>query len=275
MAARAAAALHVPVAPPTPAPRYRAPLVLLALLVPLGVAAALTPFRDRLTPTVVVLALVLVVVAAAATADRAVGITAAVSSGAWFDFFWTEPRLRLTIAGGQDAAVTVLLVLIGVAVTEVALWGRRQQARASRSAGYLEGALRTAEAASSRLEPADAVVHRIARQVGQLLGVEASRFVHGPVDTTGTAVLDHDGAVTLDGERIRVDVEGLPSDTETALPVLHRGRVVGAFLLTSAAHVARPTLEQRRVAALLADEAGSALAEDVHGAPGPPPGPGR
>ena len=49
-------------------------------------------------------------------------------SGVWFDFFLTEPYLRLTIADSDDIETTVLLVLIGVAVTEIALWGHRQQA---------------------------------------------------------------------------------------------------------------------------------------------------
>ena len=79
------------------------------------------------------------VVAAAATGDRVAGILAAFSGGLSFDFFLTVPYRQFTIADPDDAEVTVLLVLIGLAVTEVALWGRRQQARAARRSGYLEG----------------------------------------------------------------------------------------------------------------------------------------
>ena len=60
---------------------------------------------------------------------RPAGLVAALSSGVWFDFFLTEPAGRFAIAKADDIEVTVLLVLIGVAVPEVALWGRRQQAR--------------------------------------------------------------------------------------------------------------------------------------------------
>ena len=50
----------------------------------------------------VVLVLVVWVVAAAATGDRPAGVLAAVSAGAWFDFFLTEPYLRFTIADADD-----------------------------------------------------------------------------------------------------------------------------------------------------------------------------
>jgi hypothetical protein len=39
----------------------------------------------------------------------------------------------------------VLLLLVGLAVTELAVWGRRQQAFASREAGYLAGIRAAAE----------------------------------------------------------------------------------------------------------------------------------
>ena len=61
------------------------------------------------------------------------------SSGAWCDAFLTDPRGRFTITDPHDIEITALLVLVGVAVTGIALWGRRQQARASRQAGYLDG----------------------------------------------------------------------------------------------------------------------------------------
>jgi len=62
-------------------------------------------------------------------------LTAALSSGVWFDFFLTEPCLWFTISDRDDIEVTVLLVLIGAAVTEVALWGHRARGRAGRRAG--------------------------------------------------------------------------------------------------------------------------------------------
>ena len=60
---------------------------------------------------------------------------AALSSAVWFDFFLTEPYNRLTISDQADIETAALLVLVGIAVTEVALWGRRQQARRQSGAG--------------------------------------------------------------------------------------------------------------------------------------------
>ena len=100
------------------------------------------------------LVLVLWVVAAAATGDRIAGMLAAVSGGVWFDFFLTEPYRRFTIADPDDVEATVLLVLIGLGVTEIALWGYRQQAGAARRSGYLEGVLGAARVVSEGDTPA-------------------------------------------------------------------------------------------------------------------------
>jgi K+-sensing histidine kinase KdpD len=90
------------------------------------------------------LVLVLLVVAAAATGVRTAGVAAALSSALWFDFFLTQPYQHFTITAQADVETAALLVLVGIAVTEVALWGRRQQALASRKDGYLNGVMRTA-----------------------------------------------------------------------------------------------------------------------------------
>ena len=79
--------------------------------------------------------MLLVVVAVAANGDRLAGALAAVSTAVWFDFFLTQPYERLTITRRTDIETTVLLLVIGVAVTEIAVWGRRHHAIASRRAG--------------------------------------------------------------------------------------------------------------------------------------------
>ena len=58
-----------------------------------------------------------------------------------------------------------------------------------------------------------------------------------------------------------VDRDGLPTDDDIALLVTRSGTTVGHFLLTSASHIARPTLEQRKVAILLADQVGQVLVD--------------
>jgi K+-sensing histidine kinase KdpD len=207
------------------------------------------------------LVLVLLVVAAAATGDRIAGIVAALSGGVWFDFFLTQPFHTFSIHDNNDVETTVLLVLIGAAVTEVALWGRRQQAGASRRSGYLDGALRTAEIVSARNSSPQAVIDLVADQIVGVLGIITCRFVPGPVTDSRLAVMDHDGVVTRAGQRLKVERDGLPTDEQTALLVLRQGETVGHFVLTSASEIARPTREQRRVAVLLADQVASVLGD--------------
>ena len=63
--------------------------------------------------------------------SRLAGVLCALSAGVWFDFFLTEPYNRFTIDDRADAETTVLLLLVGVAVTELCARGRRQAALAS------------------------------------------------------------------------------------------------------------------------------------------------
>jgi K+-sensing histidine kinase KdpD len=240
--------------------RHRSSVIVAAGIAPVVVCGVLAIFRDSLTAATDVLVVVLVVVAAASTGVRIAGIVAALSGGVWFDFFLTQPYGRLAINDPNDVEAAVLLVVIGAAVTEVALWGRRQQARASRRAGYLDGVLGTAEIVTLRHETPGLIDH-IADQIQQILGVSRCRFVTGPVHDERIPILNHQGLVTRRGHQVNVDRDGLPTDDEIALEVTRAGVILGHFLLTASASIARPTLEQRKVAVLLADQAGSALSE--------------
>jgi K+-sensing histidine kinase KdpD len=106
--------------------RHRIPVLLGSVLAPLIACALLALVRDVIDNTNAALILVLLVVAAASTGLRLAGLLAAASSAAWFDFFLTAPRGRFTISDRADIETTVLLILVGVAVTEICLWGRRQ-----------------------------------------------------------------------------------------------------------------------------------------------------
>lgn len=234
---------------------------MVAAVAPLVVCAVLSAFRDQVTAATAVLILVLLVIAAASTGVRVAGIVAAVSGGLWFDFFLTQPYGQLAIDDRDDVEAAVLLVVIGAAVTEVALWGHRQQARAQRRAGYLDGVLGTAEIVALRSESPDALTAHVADQIRQILAVSRCRFVLGPVRDPRVPVLGHEGHVTRRGKEVDVDRDGLPTDDDIALVVTRAGATVGHFLLTSASQVARPTLEQRKVAILLADQAGQVIGD--------------
>ena len=99
------------------------------------------PLRDHFAGTDAALVLVLVVVAVAAHGYRLAGVLAALSAGASFDFFLTYAHYRhFTITHAADIETAVLFMIDPVGVTELAfVRGRRQQALASREAGYLAG----------------------------------------------------------------------------------------------------------------------------------------
>ena len=230
-----------------------------AVLAPLVVCALLYLVRDSITAATAVLVLVLLVVTAAAGGDRVAGVLAALASVVGFDFFLTRPYLTLTIARSDDIEVAVLLVLISLAVTEVALWGYRQQAQAARRSGYLDGVLGAARVVAEGETSRAAVVDVVGRQVVDVLGADDVRYVDGPLRDVRVAVLDHDGTLTRAGRPVDVDRVGLPTDEYTALLVRSRHRVVGHFLVTATTRVSYPNREQRRVAVLLADQVAATL----------------
>lgn len=240
-------------------PQWR-PLILgVAVVAPLVTCAALGLVRDHVAAASAVLVLVLWVVAAAATGDRVAGVLAALSGAVWFDFFLTAPYLRFTIEDSDDIEATVLLVLIGLAVTEIALWGYRQQAVAARRSGYLDGVVGTARAVADGATPAAAVIDLAADQILRVLDADECRYVSGPVQDARVATIDHDGVVTRNGRATNTERNGLPTDEYVAVPVLRGRDTLGHFLVTATSHVARPTREQRRVAVLLADQVATAI----------------
>jgi K+-sensing histidine kinase KdpD len=240
--------------------QHRPFLIVLAAGLPLAWCSVAAQLRGDVTSATAALVLVAVVVGAATTGDRLAGVVAAASGGLWFDYFLTEPFHRFTIEDSDDIEVTLLLVLVGICVTELALWGGRQQAKASSRAGYLDGVLTTSRIVSGQFSPT-ALSDQVAAQITELLDVDSCRFAAGSTLPRHSALLGPDGDVTTTrGAQVNVDRDGMPALEETALPAQHHGVVYGHFMITAATDVVRPTLEQRRVAVLLANQVGAALA---------------
>jgi K+-sensing histidine kinase KdpD len=239
---------------------HRSATIVAAAITPLVLAAVLSLFRDHVTTATQVLVLVTVVVAFGATGIRAAGLAAVASSAAFFDFFLTEPYHSFAIKSSDDLEAALLLLVIGGIVTETALWGQRQGAAASRQVGYIDGVLATAESVAVHEHSPGEVTELIARRIQEVLKLDSCVFVPGGSGVDPLApTLNHDGSLTRAGQEVRVERDGLPVDEVVLLPVRAGGDVRGRFLLTAASHVARPTLQQRRVAVLLADQAVGAL----------------
>ncbi|MGN6302204.1 MAG: DUF4118 domain-containing protein [Angustibacter sp.] len=233
---------------------HRAATTLLAAALPVAAAATLSLVRDSVSGAVSVLVLVAFVVAAGATGVRTAGLAAAVTACASFDFFLTTPYGSFAIGRREDVEATVLLLVIGGIVTETALWGLRQEAASARQAGYLGGLMTTAETLSAHHDSSEEVTRDVAQRIIELLKLDACRFVMGAPPDPASATIQHSGAVVRGGLQLDVDRTGLPVDAAVILPSTAGGEVRGYFVLTAATHVARPTVDQRRVAALLADQ---------------------
>jgi K+-sensing histidine kinase KdpD len=236
--------------------RDRAAL-LAGLVAPLAVTAVLIPFRASLPNTDVALALVLVVVAVAAAGHRVAGALAAVSAAVWFDFFLTVPYERFTITRRADVETTVLILAVGVAVTEIAVRGRKQQGAAARRAGYLDGISAAASSVAVGTDPQQ-LIGQVCDQLTRLLGLAACRFQGGAAGIGNPPRLLRDGRIVVAGQTWDVALSGLPPHRDTELLAEAGGLLMGRFLLSPGS--GRPTLEERLVAVGLAGHAGAALA---------------
>jgi uncharacterized protein DUF4118 len=176
----------------------------------------------------------------------------------WFDFFLTVPYERFTMTRRTDIETTLLVLSVGIAVTEIAVRGRRQHAAAARRAGYLDGINAAAGAVAVGSAPR-LLVDQVCEQLTGLLSLSACRFQDGVAGLGGPPRLRRDGQV-LAGRRVwDADHDGLPPGTSTELLAEASGLLKGRFLLTPGTP-APITLEQRLVAVALADQAGAALA---------------
>jgi hypothetical protein len=231
--------------------------VLTGLLAPLVVTLLLVPVRNSFANTDAALILVLVIVAVASSGNRVAGIVAAGSAGVWFDFFLTRPYERLTITDRADLETMTLLLAVGLGVTELAAWGRRQQSLADRHAGYLAGIRSAAEVVATGRSSGE-LIDQVSGQLIGVLGLSACRFQYGAAGLGAPARLLGDGRVEWQRAVWDVEGNGLPVDAETELLVESKGRLQGRFML-SAAPGTRPSVDQRLVAVTLAAQVGASL----------------
>jgi uncharacterized protein DUF4118 len=231
--------------------------VVAAPVAPLALTVILIPFRTSFPNTDAALALVLVVVAVAINGYRLAGYLAALSAAVWFDFFLTRPYEHFSITRREDIETTVLLLVIGAAVTELAVWGRRQQAAASRRAGYLDGINAAAQAVAAGGSPSE-LIDQVSGRLTELLSLRTCVFQYGRAGLGRPARLRNDGRVVAE-RRTWDAAEALPDYTDIELLVESGGVLQGRFLMRARPD-ARPTLEQRLVAIAFADQIGAALA---------------
>jgi hypothetical protein len=229
--------------------------ILAALVAPLGAAAILLPFRASWSNTNAALLLVVVIVGVSAIGNRMAGALAAVWAAVWFDFFFTLPYYRFTIRHSADVTTAALLLLTGLAVSQLAARARRLRTVAITDAGYLALIHETALLGESARSP-DAVVDHVKEQLVGLLELEGARFEYGAL-LGHPPRLETDGTVMVGHARRDVGQFGLPGE-EIELRTFGNGQYYGRFMLKPRPG-SRPSLQARLVAVTLADQAGRAL----------------
>jgi hypothetical protein len=225
------------------------------VLLPLAVAAILIPLRSSWSNTNVALVLVVAVVAVAAIGNRWGGALAAVSAAAWFDFFFTVPYYRFTISRADDIRTAVLLLVVGLTVSQLAARARQLKVLAITDARYLAEIYETAELTQTARSP-DVVVDHVRNQLVNVLDLAGCRFEYGSL-LGHPPRLEADGSVMVGRHRQNVEDGGLPA-AEIELRTFGNGQYYGRFMLQPKPD-SRPSLQARLVAVTLADQAGRAL----------------
>jgi hypothetical protein len=240
----------------TPSLRFRLAVVL-GVVAPIGVAAALVPLRDQVDSTNIALVLVAVVVAVAATGQRLAGAVAALAAFGSFDFFHTRPYYSLAINQRSDVETAVLLLIVGLFVGELAARSNQHRSNAARNSADIARIHAVAELVADDA-PAEEVVTAVSNELKDLLSLRSCRFF-SDVPPEPRPRLEKDGEVTMGNLRWGVDSMGLPGK-EVDLVVQGRGQVLGRFVLVPTPGL--PVSWDRRVVAVaLADQVGAALAD--------------
>lgn len=234
---------------------HDAAALLAALVVPFLVALVLVPLRTDLSATNAALILVVAVVAVAAVGTRIAGTVGALSAAVWFDFFLTEPYRRFAIAGREDVETAVLLLVVGLIVSQLAVRARRFQTAVITDAAHMSSLQGTARLAEDGRSP-EAVVEYVRRELVGLLGLRGCRFEYGTL-MGNLPRLEYGGGLWLHDPGRVTEYADWP-DGETELRVVGGGHYYGRFLLDPLPSPL-PSEQNRLVAVALAAQAGAAL----------------
>ena len=197
--------------------------------------------------------------AVAANGHRLAGVLSAASAAVWFDFFLTVPYQHFSISHRTDVETTVLLLIVGAAVTELAVRGRRQRMLAVTDEAYLGAIAATTELAASA-PSIGALTDLVRTQLISLLGLQACRFERTRFG--GLPRLEADGRLRSGDGHWDLDQYGMPSSPVELLAEAD-GRAYGRFVLDPVPGSVAP-LPARRVAVILSNQVGALSASQSH-----------
>jgi K+-sensing histidine kinase KdpD len=230
--------------------------MLSAVGAPIATALLLTPWRGHLDTADNALFLVVVIVAVASTGRRAAAVVAAIVSALSFDFFLTRPYNSFRITRQADLITEILLLVLGLAVGQMAARGRMHRQAAGQSRREVELIHSVTELAASGREP-QVLITAAAAELRSLLSLRGCEFTP---DNPGGVVarVNANGDVTLGQEKWSTEDLGLPT-RRVDLPVRGNGWLLGHFMLTPTPGKSVPH-DRLVVAVAIADQVGAALA---------------
>lgn len=233
-------------------------ILLAAVTAPIVTALALTPGRGHLDTADDALVLVVVIVAVASTGRRLAAMVAAISSALSFDFFLTRPYYSFRITRQADLITELLLLVVGLAVGELAARGRIHRVAASERSDELALLHRVTELAATGREPR-LVIDVALAALQSLLSLRDCHFTpHDPGKIA--ARITPQGDLTIGGETWPTQDLGLPT-SRVDLPIRGSGWLLGHFVLTPTP--GKPVSHHRLlVAVAIADQVGATLAAE-------------
>lgn len=230
-------------------------ILLAAVVAPVGAALALTPGRGHLDTADDALILVVVIVAVASTGRRLAAAIAALTSALAFDFFLTRPYNSFRITTHQDLITELLLLVVGLAVGELAARGRSHRLAASDRLDELALLHKVTELTATGQE-SHVVIQTAVAALRQLLVLRDCSFTRThPVQIV--AHITPQGDLTVGSKSWATESLGLPTKT-VDLPARSGGWTLGHFLL--APTPGKPVSHERLIVAVaIADQVGAAL----------------
>lgn len=220
----------------------------LALVIPLGLALALLPFRDALSLSTVLLAFLLGVVAASLVGGLLPAIGTAVVAGLVVNYFFVAPVHTFTIAEPENAFAIVTFIIVGSVVativdrsTALAQEAARRRAEANVLAALSVGVLGRGNGVQALLD-----------QARETFGMRSAALFEATPDRRSMSVVEVSGDFpprSVDEADVSVDAgPGLVMALSgSPLPAADR-RMLDAFAAQAAA-----VLERNRLTARAAD----------------------
>ncbi|WP_426571518.1 DUF4118 domain-containing protein [Aquihabitans sp. McL0605] len=225
------------------------------------VAGLLGAVRTQISQANCALLLVLVIIAAGYSGGRRAGVATGLLAAASFDFFLVRPYGSLAIKNRDDVIATGLMLVVGLAVGQIA--SRGHEARAASQAGTDEvaGVYRVAGISADGAD-ITTVIAAVEREVAQVLRLDECRFEALP-PLEPLPELDPDGRVDAPyvhmGDGFVLPAQGV------VIALRHGGVQRGWLVCRPAPGTVGISRDRRRTALVLADHLALALAAE----PGP------